>query len=449
VTTVCADGFTEPSSWATYDPGTNGVGTDPDGYDGAAFDGRYVYFAPRHNGYRFHGEVLRHDTAQDFSNVSAWGTCDYGEHCGEDCADPDGYIGAVFDGRYVYFVPTNNGDEYHGEVLRYDTTGDFANTASWATYDAKYNSPGAIGGYAGAVFDGRYVYFVPYRNAYSGPRHGEVLRYDTADPDGFTDPVAGTWTTYDAKNNPPGAKGGYHGGAFDGHYVYFAPYYDGTEYHGDVLRYDTLGDFAVSSSWTVYDVKTNNPPGALGGYIGTVFDGRFVYFGPHETASGYHGEVLRYDTQTGFDDASSWATYDATGGGSAGERCGYYNAVFDGRYVYFVPHQNNTEHHGQVLQYDVTEDFHDPSAWNMYDYGEHCGEDCTDPDGYRGAILAGGYIYFAPAHNGTDYHGEVLRYHALAGPPIPTVSQWGMAAMTLLELTVGTLVFVRRRTTQT
>ena len=45
-------GFTDLASWSAYDPGAHGVGKDPEGYAGGAFDGRYVYFAPYFNGYR-------------------------------------------------------------------------------------------------------------------------------------------------------------------------------------------------------------------------------------------------------------------------------------------------------------------------------------------------------------------------------------------------------------
>ena len=48
-------------NWAAYDAGANGVGTDPDGFIGGVFDGRYIYFVPFHNGTAHHGEVLRYD----------------------------------------------------------------------------------------------------------------------------------------------------------------------------------------------------------------------------------------------------------------------------------------------------------------------------------------------------------------------------------------------------
>jgi hypothetical protein len=50
------------ASWAAYDPGDHSVGEDPDGYNGAIFDGRYVHSAPVYNGDELHGEVLRYDT---------------------------------------------------------------------------------------------------------------------------------------------------------------------------------------------------------------------------------------------------------------------------------------------------------------------------------------------------------------------------------------------------
>ena len=43
---------------------------------------------------------------------------------------------------------------------------------------------------------------------------------------------------------------GYDGALFDGRFVYFIPYWDeGTVVHGVVLRYDTLGPFGEPRSW--------------------------------------------------------------------------------------------------------------------------------------------------------------------------------------------------------
>ena len=47
---------------------------------------------------------------------------------------------------------------------------------------------------------------------------------------------------------------GYSGPAFDGRYIYFAPFaITTTTLHGKVLRCDTTGDFSDVSSWAAYD----------------------------------------------------------------------------------------------------------------------------------------------------------------------------------------------------
>ncbi|MCK4661135.1 MAG: LamG domain-containing protein, partial [Phycisphaerae bacterium] len=221
-------GFEDASSWATYDAGAHGVGTDPDGYQGSVFDGRYAYFVPMHNGSERHGEVLRYDTDGDFSDVSSWAAFDAGANGVG--TDPDGYASGAFDGRYVYFPPENNGSSIHGEALRYDTTGNFSTASSWSTYDAGANGVGSDSdGYSDAVFDGRYIYFVPYHN--------------------------------------------------------------GSSYNGEVLRYDTEGSFSAALSWAVYAPGSHGVGNNPTGYQGGVFDGRYIYFVPCRNSSGYNGEV--------------------------------------------------------------------------------------------------------------------------------------------------------------
>ena len=395
--------FTDPSHWATFDAGDYGVGDDPDGYSGAVFDGRYVYFAPYRNDPGYHGEVLRCDTVGGFGSATSWATYDPGENGVG--SDPDGYMGAVYDGRYVYFAPDNNGSERHGEVLRYDTSADFVNAASWTTYDAGDHGVGNDpDGFAGAVFDGRYVYFSPNLNG--SEYHGEVLRFDTTGA--FTE--VSSWAAYD-----PGASGvgtdpdGYCGAVFDGRYVYFVPSYNGSEIHGEVLRYDTVSSFSDAGSWATFD------PG-VDGYYGAVFDGRYVYFSPDHNGTEFQGEVLRFDTSGGFSDPSSWATYDPGAAGVGNEPVGYYGAIFDGRFVYFVPNLNNTQgQHGEVLQYDTNGAFAEVASWATYDPGANGVG--NDPDGYIGGVFDGRYVYFSPFNNGSEYHGEVLRHDTFSGSP--------------------------------
>jgi hypothetical protein len=153
-----------------YDP------SDPDGYRATAFDGRFVYLIPDANGTRQNGEVRRYDTQRDFDDPGAWETYDPGNFGVGD--NPDGFLSCFFDGRFLYLVPYYNDLGQHGEFLRYDTRSEFRSPSSWTAFD-----PGAAGigtdpdGYIGAVFDGRYAYFAPYHNG--SVYHAEVLRYDT------------------------------------------------------------------------------------------------------------------------------------------------------------------------------------------------------------------------------------------------------------------------------
>ena len=61
--TIYASNFESAESWSTFDASANGVGDDPVGYSGGIFDGRYIYFAPfKDSNGQYHGEVLRYDT---------------------------------------------------------------------------------------------------------------------------------------------------------------------------------------------------------------------------------------------------------------------------------------------------------------------------------------------------------------------------------------------------
>jgi hypothetical protein len=200
------DNFQSGNAWSTFDPGANGVGNDPDGYVMGVFDGRYIYFAPYHNGNEHHGEVLRYDITFNFESAESWSTFDPGANGVGN--DPDGYWGVELVGKYIYFAPYHNGNEYHSEVLRYDTTSEFRSAESWSTFDAGANGVGNDPvGYRGEISDGRYLYFTPlYNGSFS---HGEVLRYDTTS--NFESPNA--WSTFDAGangvgNDPVGHAGG-------------------------------------------------------------------------------------------------------------------------------------------------------------------------------------------------------------------------------------------------
>ncbi|MFH1570126.1 MAG: LamG domain-containing protein [Gemmatimonadota bacterium] len=272
--------FREPAGWSAHDAGP------PVSYQGGAFDGRFAYFAPGyHQATGPSGLVMRYDTSAPFAEAASYACHDAASTSGLRCVC---YDGAVYDGRHVYFVPLER-----GPVLRCDTCGDFASPDSWEAH-----ALGAIDGVetgmcVGAVFDGRYLYLAPYA-------HSVVVRYDTGAP--FD--RAGSWRAYDAGTTSGLRCRGYDGAAFDGRYVYFIPFWEGEDasrgFHARLLRYDRRRDFADPGAWLAADGSALAPPNP-GGFNGGAFDGRYLYLAPWRQDAATtdihpHGQVLRYDT---------------------------------------------------------------------------------------------------------------------------------------------------------
>ncbi len=400
--------LSQAGAFAAY-AATNVNGMTTVGYAGAVFDGRYVYFVPYQNGVSAHGRVLRYDTQGTFTNAASWSGYDASQ---TGSGGATGYTGGVFDGRYVYFSPT----AAHGRVLRYDVQGGFTNSTSWALYDAGATDGYDATGFQGAAFDGRFVYLVPHFNNTGTHWNGIVVRYDTQGP--FTN--VASWHAYDA-----GATGGlntkgYSSGIFDGRYVYFIPVFNGGP-NGCVLRYDPQGPFTNAASWAAYDAgHTGGLPST--NFKGAVFDGRFLFFVPYLNSGDCI--VLRYDVQGVFTNAASWSAYNATNT-SGLMTDGYDGAVFDGRYVYFVPYQNSqsSTFHGRVLSYDTQAVFNNPASWRAFDAGATGGLHCL---GYVGAVSDGRYVYFSPFRNNADnFQGNVLRFDSRLPRFIPPTVRGG------------------------
>ena len=162
--------FTDPSSWEMFD--LESIDPQAVGYQGGAYDGRYVYLTPLLNNTQgWHGRAARFDTLQPFKTATSWqifnlDTLDGGVIPSQ---MPDsgyvprvGYSGAGFDGRYVYFAPYGSSlpETYHGWVARYDSTKPFDASGSWSFYNVATLNADAVA-FSGAVFDGQYMYFVP------------------------------------------------------------------------------------------------------------------------------------------------------------------------------------------------------------------------------------------------------------------------------------------------
>jgi hypothetical protein len=321
--TSAGGGFGDPSSWSTFDAG--GLG-----YAGGVFDGRYLYLVPYDLDGSADGLVARYDTRGDagFGSPQSWTSFDTSGLGGGAYE----LRGGAFDGRYVYFVPRGSQQPVNaprGVVARLDTQNDagFGSDASWSTFDTTSVRPEARG-FVGAVFDGtRYVYLVPRLDDPDAAGDGVVARFDTKNNAGFGSDAS--WITFDTQTVTTQAMG-YLGGVFNGRYLYLVPF--AADY---AARLDTQSEagFGQATSWTTFDV--NGLGYGPSGYATGAFDGRYVYFAPFQSAVGAappNTIFARVDTSAGasFDDAGSWSEYASDAGG-------YYGSVFDGRYVYFVP----------------------------------------------------------------------------------------------------------------
>ncbi len=354
-------------SWATAE--LSGVTTGS--YNGTAFDGRYVYFAPDGTS----GKVLRFDTEQAFGSSAAWTVFDLTVLD----ARATGYRGAVFDGRYLYLVPSVGSGLV---AARFDTQASFASGASWSLFSLKSVSA-SLGGFIGATFDGRYVYLAPAFGTMA-----LATRYDTR----TAFESAASWSTFALATLHPQATS-FAGAVFDGHHVYFVPWRSGTTGGAIVGRYDPQGGFGDPASWSMLDLTTLNENAK--GYHAASFDGRYLYLVPGWTAPtpAWSTTVLaRYDTHAAeLTSAGAWTFFDMAALGA--EAGGYNAAVFDGHYLVFAPGYAGSQYRGDVFRLDTRGALAATSSWSRFD-----AKDLAPPlVNMKGAAFDGRYVYLAPS----------------------------------------------------
>ena len=385
-------------AFSAFDAGTTD-GLTTKGFYGAVFDGQYVYYCPirsREERTSVHGCVLRYDTHMDFKDPAAYSAYDAGRTDGLHTA---GFYGSAFDGRYVYFIPRDDGRVHHSRFLRYDTRGDFKSASSWAAHDA-----GHAHSFQGAAFDGRYLYCCPgYTMPAGAPfadaeESGVVMRVDTEGE--FGDPAS--YRTFDARVLDPEAVC-FDGAAFDGRHVYFAPLHAGT-----ALRCDTTADFGDRDSWQTFDAGAAV---GIGRSVGAVFDGHHLYYVPFG-----HSRVVRFDMRGSFGERDCWSAHDVADTPGL-EVAGFKGGFFDGRYLYFVPFQGDppadpeaSPFHGNYLRYDTAAPFDEAGSWAAHDAGLTDGLHTT---AFTAGASDGRYLYAAPWRGDRDdgqMHGRILRY---------------------------------------
>jgi len=385
-TTTCTTPATTYSalnaSWDTFDVAS--VTAAAHGYAGGVFDGRYVYLVPHDNGQGLHGLVARYDSQAPFGSASAWTTFDVASVN----AKAMGFAHGAFDGRYLYLTPSGNG--YLGTIARYDTQAAFDNANSWSTLDLATLAPTAHG-FGAIAFDGQYIYLIQERDGTQlYPPGGLVARFDTSGP--FTS--AGSWSFFDVTTVSQYA-GYFFGSAFDGRFLYLVP-----DSGGAIARYDTHAAFGAASSWSTFTTSAFSTR-----FFGGAFDGRYVYFVPSYDAQGAGlGVIARYDTTGTFTSSTAWSTFDVSTVNASAK--GYRGAVFDGRYLFFVPYYNAPNYHGFVARYDTQAPFSNGSSWNVFDLTSVN----AAAIGFNGGVFDGEHVYLVPDADGAS--GTVARFDA-------------------------------------
>jgi hypothetical protein len=267
--------FEDPSSWTNVDiaklamvgllntDGGPWMSPSAPSFIGATFDGRFLYLAPSEG-----SVIVRFDTTQSFTNALSWEAYDAATLGVAFTPSTGAYQGSVFDGRFVYFIPSGT-----LPVVRYNAAINFADRAAWSTFDTGSLESGA-GNFRCGAYDGRFLYLVPSGTSLA-------VQYDTTGS--FSSKRS--WSIFDTTTVNAGAAG-FGGSAFDGRYVYLVP--------GDtsfIARYDTGSLFTASKSWTVFD--TTSVGESSSSFGGAIFDGRYIYLVPTNV-----GGVVRFDART-------------------------------------------------------------------------------------------------------------------------------------------------------
>jgi len=334
--------FNQTNSWEIFD--TEKINKAAKGYGGGVFDGQYIYLVPNYNDNTRSGLVVRFDTRKEFRNKSSWEIFD--TTLLND--NSRGFWGGIFDGRYIYFVPHHHNKDYSGVITQYDTTSAFSSPDAWRITDiTKFNSRAK--GFLGGIYDGRYVYFIPNRTGVD-IFSGLLGIYDT----GKDLQSASAWQFFDIQKLNPQAKG-FAGGVFDGRYIYLAPLFsDPVNFNGLSARYDTRLPLLSPLAWQFNNLS--NLDQNAKGFIDIAFDGKNLYYIPFrnryteseeimagglkswcsaDQTGGFSGTIARYKTGDDFSRNQSWSFFDLTSIDSTYK--GFWGGAFDGRFLYYIP----------------------------------------------------------------------------------------------------------------
>jgi len=419
------------------------------GYSGMGSDGEYIYYSPYNNGSAYHGVVLRQKIYSIFKDSGTWEAYDAGSVDGMNCK---GFFGnPVFDGRYMYFVPHNNGAP-SGVVLRYDTTKPFKSASSWSAYgQTESHVVGTDNNLWRLTEAGWSRISARAIKKISVGADGTIAAIDNSTGEGLIwvnsdwESIGGYLKEIAVENaNKIYGIGGddniwlYSGGwsmFATGPFLHLAVGYDGTIGAVTTANYPYI---YVDVSWEyiagmLYEIAVFNRNEVHG--IGTDYHTwkwvRGAGWSSEEASTAINhicisaeGELYAVDTSTNclrfngssYDTITGYAI-DCSCVVSRKYACGYSGAIFEGKYIYFVPY-NNGAYHGKVLRLDTERPFKFANSWEVCDVGSLAGGTAK---GYWGAVVVDNFIYFSP-YKATVAHGQILRYDVTQ--PFKSAGAW-------------------------
>jgi len=383
------------ASFSFFD--THSLNSNSVGFWGAGFDGNYIYLAPNKGGAS--GQITRFNVREPFNSASSYSFFDMATLN----SSAKGFSGVVFDGNYMYFIPYYANGAYSGVAARYDRRSPFNDASSYTFYDLS-NINLACKGFWGGLYHNGYIYFCP--NTYNGSQYsGYIVRYNTSLS--FTD--LASYETFNLATINANLKG-FSGIVSAGSFIYFIPYQNAAGVaHGNFVLYDTGSDFTNAASYNFLDLTTA-VDSSCKGFIGGTFDGRYVYLIPNDNSAS--GVVTRYNIETDFSTGASYDTFDLATLNL--NLKAFFGGSFDGKYVYFVP--NSQGDSGMVAQYDITQPL-DNTASFSYHYFDTTTLNANSK-GFYGSVSDGRYLYLIPFGTSPTYSGQITRVSIYPGPQI-------------------------------
>ena len=353
------------------------------------FDGRYMYFHNRQNTNDYY--FFRYDTTQPFTtgNIEVMNLQTVN-------VNARGYSGFVFDGRYIYGIPYGGGTK-HGLFLRYDTHASFTSAGSYSIFDMTTVNAGCRG-YQKACFDGQYIYLSPLYNGTN--YHGLTIRYDTTQS--FSS--SGSYDTFNLTSINSNYAG-FIDNAIVGEYVYYFPYSNDSGRHGNLIRYKIGESFTSSGSYEVFNLATIDSDYIL--FNGNCFDGRYLYLATYINATGgANDKIIRYDTTMDLNNVNAYKEFSTSVLSPDG--VGYRNMFYDGRYIYVGAYYDDTidDYIHDMPVYDTWKDFTDSDSWYIFD------RTTVDSELYSNSSMNfdGQYLYIFPFTNSSVYIGKISRH---------------------------------------